>query len=184
MKQSYQISEGTPTILHIGRFSEQKNHVGLIHAFQKVLKVYPNAILKLAGDGELRPEMEKLTVQLGISSNVYFLGIQSDVFDLLHHADIFILPSSYEGVPMTLIEAMGTGSPIIATNVGGVPDMLTDGLNAILVHNDTDEIAESMITLIGNEKMRQCLGEEARKRSVAFSSVIMAQKYAEIYAKK
>ena len=69
---------------------------------------------------------------------------------------------------MTLIEAMGTGLPIIATCVGGVPDMLADGVSALLIRNDTDEIAESMKTLIGNEKMRRQLGYEARNRSVVF----------------
>lgn len=184
VKQNYEISNNSPRILHIGRFSEQKNHVGLLTAFQKVLEAYPDAILELVGDGELRPEMEQLVVRLGIENNVHFLGLQSVVSQFLHDADIFILPSNYEGVPMTLIEAMGTGLPIIATCVGGVPDMLADGVSALLIRNDTDEIAESMKTLIGNEKMRRQLGYEARNRSVVFSSEIMAQKYIEIYAKR
>lgn len=108
-------------ILHIGRFMEQKNHEGLIRAFALFHKQYPKSVLQLIGDGEKRKEIERLVEALGLLDCVEFLGLQSNVYGYLHGADIFTLPSLYEGLPMTLIEAMGTGLPIVATNVGGFP---------------------------------------------------------------
>ena len=110
-------------LLHIGRFNEQKNHKGLLEIFHKLVQYHPDFRLQLLGDGELRAEMEHHAKALGISDRVDFLGNQSNVYPYLQAADLFVLPSLYEGMPMTIIEAMGTGLPIVAADVGGIPDM-------------------------------------------------------------
>ena len=100
------------TILHIGRFMDVKNHEMLIRAFAKLVDKHDNVKLQLIGEGELKVQMEELANSLMIKDKVEFLGLKSNVYPYLNKADIFCLPSKYEGIPMSLIEAMGTGLPI------------------------------------------------------------------------
>lgn len=180
IKQDYDI-QNYFKILHIGRFSEQKNHEDLISAFSIHHEKYPNSKLLLIGDGEKRVDIENRVSALGLDGAVEFLGLQSDVYGYLTHSDIFILPSIYEGIPMTLIEAMGTGLPIIATAVGGVPDMLENKTEALIVDCDVVKIAEALDILYSDKDLRKRLGKKALVRSDEFSAKIMAQKYEEIY---
>lgn len=106
-------------VLHIGRFMDVKNHELLLRSFARFKGQHSDARLQLLGDGELKENMMQLAGQLNIADTVEFSGLQSNVYPWLHNADVFILPSKFEGMPMTLIEAMGTGLPIIASNVGG-----------------------------------------------------------------
>lgn len=179
-KANYTI-DGTIKVLHIGRFAEQKNHKGLVRAFEIFHREYPNSILQLIGDGELREEVQTLVDEDGLTESVEFLGLQDNVYEYLHNADIFTLPSLYEGIPMTLIEAMATGLPIVATNVGGIPDMLVDGESATLTERDNQKIADAFLRLATDENLRKKLGEKAKSESVKFSSTIMAKNYLEIY---
>ena len=180
VKTNYEVNNYF-NILHIGRFSEQKNHNGLIEAFSIFVKTHPNAILSLIGDGEKKEEIQQLVKERGISDHVKFLGIQNNVYSYLNNADVFILPSIYEGVPMTLIEAMGTGLPIIATAVGGVPDMLRNDEEGLIVNCNVKELAEAMDILYIDKKKREYLGKNALKRSKIFSAENMANEYKKTY---
>lgn len=168
-------------IVHIGRFMDVKNHAMILKTFALFAKQHTDAKLQLIGDGELRKDMEQLAQELGVENSVEFAGLQSNVYPWLHDADIFILPSKFEGMPMTLIEAMGTGLPIIASAVGGVPDMLTDGENAMLIKPESKQLLASLEMLYYDESIRRVLGQKALQRSLAFSSETMAQRYIEIY---
>ena len=179
-KESYGAGE-TFTFLHIGRFNEQKNHKGLLDAFQKVLEKYPNCRLNLLGDGELLEETKAYAVSLGIGECVQFCGSQSNVYPYLQDADAFLLPSNYEGMPMTIIEAMGTGLPIAATAVGGVPDMLTHGESGLLTAVDADAVAQACCALVSDEALRAKLGTNAKLQSKRFSAECMAEEYAKLY---
>lgn len=180
-KDSYAVDD-TVTLLHVGRFDVPKNHAGLLKAFQKLHAAHPRCRLHLVGDGDLRGDMEKLAEELGISEWVRFFGVQADVHPYLHDADIFVLPSIYEGNPMTIIEAMGTGLPIVATAVGGIPDMLQNGVNALLVPCETDAVCEACEALLDDEGLRMRLGQQAKLDSPRFSSAYMAARYCECYA--
>lgn len=179
-KENYSLSKPI-SLLHIGRFNQQKNHLGLLRAFAEIQKMFPNSRLDLVGEGELRPDVEAEAARLGLQNRVRFLGSQSNVYPLLHQADVFLLPSEFEGMPMTLIEAMGTGLPIVATAVGGVPDMLTDGTSALLTPCDPDAVARACVSLLEREELRQQLGQAAKEQSVRFSAGFMAQEYVKVY---
>ena len=179
-KTTYVIGE-TVSLLHIGRFATQKNHKGLIDAFKIFHSNRPNSVLKLIGNGEKFDEISKYIFDNQLSDSVVCLGTKDSVYKHINESDIFILPSIYEGVPITLIEAMGTGVPIIATNVGGVPDMLENNRDAILTSVNSEEIADSLATLVDNLELRKKLGENAFARAKYFSSEEMACKYIEIY---
>ena len=178
-KQTYELER--LRLLHIGRFNDQKNHKGLLEAFSLIHREIPDSCLDLIGDGELREEMEAFAGKLGISEAVRFLGSQSDVYPYLHGADIFLLPSKYEGMPMTIIEAMGTGLPIVASAVGGVPDMLTDEESGLLVSSEPETTAEAVLRLARDGKLREKLGQKAKQESRRFSAEYMAQCYCAAY---
>lgn len=169
------------TFLHIGRFNEQKNHEGMLRIFKRLHDSRPDCRLQLLGDGELWEDMRALVKELGMENCVEFCGAQGDVYPYLNRADVFILPSRYEGMPMTLIEAMGTALPIAATAVGGVPDMLENEVSALLTGQEADEILASWERLAEDAALRRRLGENARRASVRFSAETMAEQYLKLY---
>ena len=181
-KQNYSIKNQLK-ILHIGRFVEVKNHKGLIRAFSIFHEKHENSVLQLIGDGELREEIQRLVIEMNLQDSVQFLGLQDNVYNYLNEVDIFVLPSVYEGIPMTLIEAMGTGLPIVATNVGGIPNMLQNGKNAFLVENDVEKIVQGLTFFAESEENRRIFGENAKIDSKRFSSEVMAEEYLKIYKK-
>ncbi|MBR2613222.1 MAG: glycosyltransferase family 4 protein, partial [Clostridia bacterium] len=115
---------------------------------------------------------------------VIFEGAQADVYPYLASADIFMLPSLYEGMPITLIEAMGSALPIVATAVGGVPDMLTDGHSARLTDCTPEAVAAATLELIESEELRAKYGRAAKADAERFSAKIMAERYVEVYLQK
>jgi glycosyltransferase involved in cell wall biosynthesis len=172
---------GNFKILHIGRFSEQKNHMGLLSAFRSFHDNHPDSELWLIGDGELRLAAEEFVRENNLSQAVQFLGLQSNVHSFLHDADVFALPSNYEGIPMTLIEAMGTGLPVVATRVGGIPDMLDDN-SALLVPVDVNAVADAFEQYYCDEGLRKKHGLTAGEYAVRFSARVMAENYLKVYA--
>ena len=179
-KTGYGLSDPVQ-LLHIGRFNHQKNHRGLLEAFALILAQVPNCRLHLLGDGELQQDVEAYADQLGLRENISFHGSQSDVYPYLQKADVFLLPSKFEGMPMTIIEAMGTGLPVVATAVGGVPDMLRSGESGMLVSQEPREVADAVLKLLQQEELRRTLGENARKDSARFGADYMAAAYCGIY---
>ncbi len=183
VKQDYSLGERIE-LLHVGRFFPQKNHRGLIDAFKIIQAKHPAATLRLLGDGSLLDETKAYAQEQGIEESVIFEGAQANVYPYLAKADIFILPSLYEGMPITLIEAMGSGLPIVATAVGGVPDMLTDGESARLTECTPEAVAEAALALIESEELRTELGRAALGEAERFSAKIMAERYVEVYLQK
>ena len=181
-KEDYRLSEPA-RLLHIGRFNDQKNHAGLLDVFSIVAKRYPQCRLLLIGDGELQEKMERYAEKLGVREKVSFLGSQSNVYPFLREADLFLLPSRFEGMPMTIIEAMGTGLPIVATAVGGVPDMLDNMESGLLVSCEPEEIAEAVCKLLDSENLRKKLGSSALLRSKQFGAEHMARCYVDVYTR-
>ena len=176
-------SKDSMQIIHIGRFSKPKNHTRLIEAFEKVCKKFPDTHLNLFGEGELLEETKKLVNEKKLTKNVDFCGLSNAIAEELAKNDIFCLPSDYEGVPMTLIEAMASAMPIVATNVGGIPDMLLTGKDAFLCEKSSDAVADCLIELISSSDLRKKFGENALIRSNEFSSQTMTKHYLEIYQK-
>ncbi len=179
-KETYTAAEPA-VLLHVGRFNEQKNHRGLLEAFALTLKSHPDCRLQLIGDGDLEQEIRQYAKDLGVGEKVCFLGNQTDVYPFLQAADIFLLPSKFEGMPMTIIEAMGTGLPIVATAVGGVPDMLENKKSGMLVSGDPGEISRAVCELLESEDLRQRLGNAAKEKAKQFSAAYMASAYSEVY---
>lgn len=116
LRSEFGIENSTFVVLHMGRFVEQKNHRYLLEVFSEFLKSNPNSLLMLAGDGPLRHEMEEITRSLGIAEKVRFLGQRNDADRLYCAADVFCLPSLYEGLPVVAVEAQAAGLPILMSD--------------------------------------------------------------------
>lgn len=171
-------------IIHVGRFSEQKNHIGLINEFCSFHNLYKNSVLLLVGNGELQDTIYNATEKRGLGNCVQFLGTRDDVYNLMNESDIFVLPSLYEGVPMTIIEAMGTGLPVIASAVGGVPNMIDDKKDGFLIQNNEGELFQALQQIAENDYLRQSISDNAIIKSTLFSDVQMARNYIAVYKKE
>jgi len=180
-KEEYGIEKGMIRIIHIGRFSEQKNHIGLIESFKIVHDSVPSTILKLIGAGDLEKIIKDKIKELELEDSIELLGLKSNVYPYLNESDIFVLASFWEGMPISLIEAMATGLPIVATAVGGVQDMIDDGKTGLLVDVNTDQISAALHKLIEDGNLRMKLGNAARDASVRYSSQEMAKEYESLY---
>ncbi len=169
--------------IHIGRFSIQKNHELLIEAFKIAHSNDKNIELVLIGKGELEDVIKQKVNDYSLQDSIFFLGIKENINECLYNSDVFILTSNYEGMPMTIIEAMATGLPIISTKVGGVFSMIENNRTGILVNANISELASAMLKM-RDEAYRESLGKKARmKAEEEFSSKKMAEKYLEIYNK-
>lgn len=137
--------ENRLVIGHVGRFSAVKNHMFLLDVFVSLLKKEPNAVLLLVGGGEDMPKIQAKAHALGIAEHVRFLGVRSDVADLMQAMDVFVFPSLYEGLPVTMIEAQASGLPCIISD--GVPRdcVITDLVQQIDLNDDLSAWAEKAI---------------------------------------
>ena len=166
-RQAHGIETHATILTHVGRFAPPKNHALLIEAFARVRTSAPLYLL-LVGGGELENTVREQVAQLGLESRVRFLGIRSDVADILRASDVFVLSSRWEGNPMSVMEAMAAGLPVVSTAVGGVPELVRDGETGLLVSSeDTGALAQAIQALVDNPARRQAMGVAARQHAVA-----------------
>ena len=144
VRQTFEIAENTTVIGHIGRFCPQKNHNFLMDIFHAFLKIDPSAKLLLVGDGELRSAMEEKIHALGIEGSVILTGVRSDVPDLLQAMDVFLFPSLYEGLPVTLVEAQAAGLPCVISNTIPIDCDLTKQIHRVSLEKTAETWAEKV----------------------------------------
>ena len=116
----------------VARLDKQKDHVTVIKAFREINKKYKNWEIIFAGDGPLKEELEKIVVSYGLSKNIKFLGFVSNINDLLEQSDVFILASHWEGFPITIVEAISYGLPIVVSDVCGSKEAVLNKLNGLI----------------------------------------------------
>lgn len=185
-KDRYKSGDSAPIISFVGSLVWEKKVEGvkmLIKAFKAVIKEYPNAKLLIIGDGEYREDVERLVKELNIKNNVVFTGFLEDVFVPLSITDIYTHISHQEGgVSISLLEAMSMGKPVIATRVGGIPELIIDRENGILVESDPGLIANAITELYSDNKKMKELGENARKTvEEGYTWELISEKFMEIY---
>jgi sugar transferase (PEP-CTERM/EpsH1 system associated) len=170
-------------ICAVGRLSPEKSHETLLESFSMVNRDIKNTKLLIVGDGIQKSYLVNITKKLSIENSVVFMGTRTDVPEILWKTDIFILPSLTEGISLTLLEAMAAGKPIVATNVGGNPEVVVDGETGILVPpKDPQRMAEAIMTIIQNPELSKTMGMAGRKRvDEKFSLVRMVDEYKKLY---
>lgn len=148
---------GSPTIINVARLHVQKSHETMLDSFRLVRNVWPRAVLWIAGTG---PEEERLR-QIA-SEGVLFLGHRTDVRQLLQRSDLFVLSSIWEGQPLSMLEAMAEAVPVVATRVGGIPEIVQSGVNGLLVPpGDPQALSQAILA---------CLEDPSRARAMAASA--------------
>jgi glycosyltransferase involved in cell wall biosynthesis len=152
-------------LMSVGRLAYQKAHEILVQSMPAVLKEYPNVKLGIFGDGFLRSQLESQIRIMGLANSIRIFGIREDIDRFLVAADVFVLPSRWEGLPIALLEAMSAGLPVVATAVEGVDEVVVQGEQGLLVPTeDSAALAEAMLKLLGNPELRQRMGNSARRR--------------------
>jgi glycosyltransferase involved in cell wall biosynthesis len=153
--------EGRPLVLTPARLDAQKGHRTLFEAIPQV----PDATFLLAGEGPDREPLEALAAQLGIADRVRFLGRREDVPELLAAADVFALPSLYEGSSLAVLEAMAARIPIVSSAIGGTEELIEDGRSGLLVApGDPEALATALRRVLGDAELRKGLASRARER--------------------
>jgi glycosyltransferase involved in cell wall biosynthesis len=178
------LPDDTITFGTVGRLTRTKGQSYLLEAFSKILEQIHDARLVLIGEGPLSEELRRQAGNLNISSKILFTGYRNDVRELLKGLDVFVLPSVAEGLSIALLEAMASRLPVIASNVGGIPEVIDCNSGFLLPARDSSVLAEAMkkFALLKN-KERIIIGNSARKRvEEAFTTEIMQQNISELYA--
>lgn len=146
----------------IARLTEQKAHRVLFEAMAQTSEL-ANVHLMVVGDGELRDELRQLVDRLGLSSRVHFAGARRDLGNVLAAIDVFLMPSLWEGLPLSLVLAMGAGLPVIATAVAGIPEVVQDGVSGWLVSpGDVQGLGAAMARVFSDDRQRVRVGLAAR----------------------
>ncbi|MGN6242367.1 MAG: glycosyltransferase [Motilibacteraceae bacterium] len=155
-----------PVIGCVANFTPKKDHATLVRAHATV----PDAHLVLVGLGPLEADLRSQVAELGTQDRVHFLGMRDDVPALLAAFDVFCLSSRFEGLPLSLQEAMAAGAAPVVTSAGGMPELVADGVNGLIVEpGATAQLSDALSRVLADENLRQRLGEAAREASQDFS---------------
>jgi sugar transferase (PEP-CTERM/EpsH1 system associated) len=179
--------EDTVVIGTVGRLAPVKDPVTLVRAFLRLLEYIPDAKrrlrLAMVGDGPLRAQIEDLLVTAGATDKVWLAGARDDVSALLRGLDIFVLPSLAEGISNTILEAMATGLPVVATRVGGTPDLVIEGVTGTIVPPaDVAAMADALKMYIERPDLRHKRGRAGRERvEREFDMAKMVRSYQSVY---
>ena len=169
----------------VGRLEEQKGHRLLMAALPEVSRAIPNLTVLMVGEGREMEALRRQVEELGVSSLVHFLGTRRDLPRLFRAMDLFIQPSLWEGLPLTLLMAMGAGLAVVGTQVSGVTEVIADGANGRLVPpGDSQALAHAILELYRQPGVRNRMGEAARQTvSGNYSQPAMLRRLEEVYLK-
>lgn len=180
---------GFPSAAHVigtvANFTRKKDHATLLDAVAVLASAHPDLRVLLIGSGPLEQELRARATRLNLERSVVFAGSRGDVTDILPALDVFVLSSRYEGLPVSLLEAMASGVPPVATAVGGVPEVVTDGRDGLLtLAGQPESLATAIGRLLDDAHLRSRLGAAARVRArdfdIARAVRFMEQWYEEI----
>lgn len=166
----------------VGRLTKVKGHRHLLEAFARFLRHGGTGRCVLVGDGELRVPLENQARKLGIIDHITFLGWRPDVAAIIPTWDIFVFPSLNEGMGRAIVEAMACALPIIAHNVGGIRDLVTDGENGVLITpGDHQGLADAIMLLYRRNDLRQEMGITNHRKALAYTKEAMITRIATLY---
>ncbi len=183
LRKKFNIPISSPVIGTIAQFSEKKGLEYLLRSASVLFKDQRDVIFLLVGDGTIKGRLEQLCADLKIENNVIFVGERNDIPEMLSLIDIFVLPSITEGLPLAMLEAMSCGKPVIATSVGGVPEIVENGVSGILVQpKDSDALCGAMREMLSDVGMRDRMGREGQMIcEKGFSSRAMVNQIENLY---
>jgi glycosyltransferase involved in cell wall biosynthesis len=172
-----------PALVHVGGFTFEKNHTGLIAIFEGILKTQPNATLHCIGSGPLKQQVEELVKQKGLEQRVHLYGFRNDAMQFMQHADALLLPSIIEGLPGVILEAFYCKTPVVAYDVGGISEVVINNKTGRLIPKGNEEVFISNVldALDNNQQNRQMI-ENARQLVMGqYLNSRIAQRFIEEY---
>jgi glycosyltransferase involved in cell wall biosynthesis len=177
------ISDAAPVVISLGALSWEKDPIAHLQVMEGVRRVLPGSVHLIAGDGPLRPEVERRVKGSSLNGLARVLGSRSDIADLLAAADVLLLASRMEGMPGCVIEAGMAGLPVVSYAVAGVPEVVIDGETGYLVEaGDLGGLVDRMIELLSDRAVRATMGRAARVRCAANYGIdVIAPQYLQVY---
>lgn len=171
------------TVIAVGRYNYQKGYDRLIHAWKYVVETYPEARLRIIGDGELREQMELQVKSLNLSDSIILGRAEKDIKSLYHEASLLVLSSHYEGLPMVLLEAQAAGLPIVSFDCKcGPKDVIEDGVTGFLVKNgDIIGLSKRILEVLKNRQLRTEMGEKAFRNSAIYDKHSIMSKWVSLF---
>ncbi len=181
--QEFNLSPTDILVGIIGRLSEVKNHKNFLDAARIVSDRTDGVKFLIVGSGPLKGELEDYAGELGIGERTVFTGYREDIDSLIGMIDISVLSSDSEGLPMVVLESMAAAKPVVATEVGGIPELITDGETGVLVRpKDPAALAGAILRLVEDEDLRKTMGGAAKVRiEDVFSTETMIERYEDLY---
>jgi len=167
----------------IANFYPEKGHRIFLQGVPHIKREFPETEFVMVGDGELRKDMENLCREIGIEDTVKFLGVREDIPQILSSIQVLVIPSLREGLPNVLLEAMAVGTPVVATRVGGIPEVITHGREGFLIPpSDPQSIIRSVCFILSHPEKAEEMREKGRKLvENRFSLERMVKDYQEFY---
>ena len=183
IRKKWGIRPRDPVIGMVSKLWEGKGHATLIQAFREIQKEMGEAKLVIVGEGYLYKDLVAMVDRLGLKGSVLFTGFQRDVAEIIATFDVAVLPSFFEGMGRVLLEAMAMEKPVVASRVGGIPDLVEDGVNGFLVNpGKIQELSAGLLRVLRDKKLARKLGKQGRKKTTdRFSAEIMVQSIDAIY---
>jgi glycosyltransferase involved in cell wall biosynthesis len=175
--REWKLAPGSPLVLAVGRLVEQKNHALAIRALASV----PDTTLVIVGDGPFRSTLERTAQEAGVADRVVFAGLRPDARALMGAADAIVLPSRWEGLPLTALEALASGTPLVATAVRGVRELVVDGQDALLVPEDPSALATALRRVLDDPRLAARLAEAGRHVEGAGSDAKLVEGFLRLY---
>jgi len=159
------IEAGQPVVGIVASLRPEKDHATFLHAARTVVNDFPKAQFLVVGDGTTRAELEALSAELGIADNVHFAGARKDIHPILRAIDVFTLSSTKETFPIAVLEAMACARPVVCTDVGGISEVVEDGVSGFLVPpKDPTQLAARLTQLLSCPDLVRRMGEAGRRR--------------------
>jgi glycosyltransferase involved in cell wall biosynthesis len=175
--------EGVQVVGIVGRLIPEKGPHTLLKAAARIIREAPRTLFVFVGDGPERVELERSAAETGLGGHVRFAGERSDMPEVYASLDVFVQPSFSEGMPMTVLEAMAAGLPIVATSVGAIPSLLQPAECGLLCRpNDADELADALLRVLRDGALARRLGNAAQQHlRERYSAEAMARQYLALY---
>jgi glycosyltransferase involved in cell wall biosynthesis len=167
----------------VARLEAVKDIRTMVRAAAQVVATYPDFVLHVYGDGQDRAALEQLARELGLAAHVIFHGMTADSRTALAQGDVYLSSSTSEGISLTILEAMASGLPVVATAVGGSPELVHEGVNGYLVPpSDPARFAAAIIAALSDPVRRRAMGDASRQRAARdFSLGTMVEQYRSLY---
>ncbi|MGA1840810.1 MAG: glycosyltransferase family 4 protein [bacterium] len=182
-RKEFSINDSDTIIALIGHLGIEKGHIFFLQSAKIILENNNAVRFVVVGDGYLKDELIGKTRDIGIEEHVIFTGFRNDIPNIIKSIDILVLPSINEGMPMVILEAMSASKPVVASNVGGIPEMIVDGETGYLVPPcDINRLAEALIRLVNDPKKMKDFGNAGFKRvKILFTAEQMASKTRDLF---